>query len=297
MKKILDHYKEFSMYTNPGPYKNILKSDLPNDIKEIGELVRKQLIHRTTLATGNVGTNADKKFGDMNKVPWYRQPEDDVLVTASAILAELYRRDKRGFIDNRNEKDKLILTCRFSSILMASILKSKDIPCRVRSGNASYFDQGNLGKVSADHWINQYWDSKQKRWVTIDADGSWTLNDDFNPYDMPEGKFDFPADAWLNILSKKDDPNRFWNAKPERGTIVVLWSLFYDFHCLMNDEIIYVHHPEMATYEKFGKLKEIELKEIDSLAGLMKNPDKNFPKLQKTWNTQRKFRILKGGLL
>ncbi|MGD0729072.1 MAG: hypothetical protein ABR981_03275 [Candidatus Micrarchaeaceae archaeon] len=96
--KVLNHYLEFSMYTNSGLYKELIRKTLPDDIQKIGSLVRKQLIHRTTLAAGNVGTNADKRFGDMTKVPWYRQPEDDNLVTASAILAELYRRDKRGFV-------------------------------------------------------------------------------------------------------------------------------------------------------------------------------------------------------
>lgn len=297
MKKVLDHYCEFSLYTNPGLYKNLLKRDLPNDIKKIGELVRKQIIHRTTLAAGNVGTNTDKRFGDMLKVPWHRQPEDDILVTASAMLAELYRRDKKGFINNRQEKDKLVLTCRSVVILMVSILKSKGIPCRVRVGNAPYFDMGKLGKVSADHWINQYWNTKEKRWITIDVDGSWSLNDNFDPYDIPEGKFDFPADAWLNIRDGKDDPNRFWNAKPERGLIVVLWSLFHDFHCLMNNEVVYVHVPEPALYEKFEKLSSNELKEIDDLARLMQNPDKNFTQLQKIWDTNKRFRLLKGGLL
>lgn len=297
VERILDFYREFSVYTNPGLYKNYLKKDFPDDIKKIGNLVRKNIIHRTTLAAGNVGTNSDKKFGDMEKVPWYRQPEDDILVTASAMVAELYRRDKHGFIGRKKEKNKLVLTCRFVAVLMASILKSKGIPCRVRAGNAPYFYMGDLGKVSADHWVNQYWDYKRNMWVTIDVDGSWSLNENFDPYDVPEGKFDFPADAWLNIRAGKDDPNRFWNSKPERGQIVVLWSLFYDFHCLMNDEVIYVHVPEPALYEKFGKLSTKDLEEIDNLARLMQNPDKNFDGLEKIWDTNKKFRLLKGGLL
>jgi hypothetical protein len=85
-------------------YQEKLKNDLPDDIREIGLLVRRNFIHRTTLAVGNVGTNADLKFGDMTKVPWWRQPEDDILVTAAAMLAELYRRDERGFVNNREPK-------------------------------------------------------------------------------------------------------------------------------------------------------------------------------------------------
>ncbi|HIH38694.1 transglutaminase domain-containing protein [Candidatus Woesearchaeota archaeon] len=298
-KRILDFYREFSIYTNSGLYGKLLKKDLPNDIRAIGDLVRRNIIHRTTLAAGNVGTNLDKKFGDMTKVPWYRQPEDDILATASGMLAELYRRDGRGFISNRHEQDKLVVTCRFVAILIASILKSKGIPCRVRSGHAPYFDMGKIGKASADHWINQYWDKKSERWITIDVDGSWSLNEQFDPYDMPEDKFDFPAKAWLNIRNGKENPDRFWNAKPQRGQIVVLWSLFYDFHCLMNNEILYIYGPinNYGNPEEFSKLSEKKLRIVDELAKLMLNPDENFDKLIYTWNTNKEFRLLSGGLL
>lgn len=295
--KILKHYLEFSTYTYPGLYQESLKNNLPNDVREIGLLVRKNFIHRTTLAAGNTGTNTDLKFGDMNKVPWWRQPEDDILVTAAAMLAELYRRDERGFIESRDPKDKLVLTCRFVAIMIASILKSKGIPTRVRSGNAPYFDMGNLGRVSTDHWINQYWDAKTNRWITIDVDGSLSLSDNFDPYDIPNGKFDFPADAWISIRSGKIDPKHFHNAKPENGAIVVLWSLFYDFHSLMNNEIIYTHGPVYGGYEKFNSLTPAEFEKIDHLASLMQKPDENFDELKKIWETEKDFRILTGSLL
>lgn len=297
-KKILKHYLEFSTYTYPGLYQEKLKNDLLDDIKSIGSLVRKQIIHRTTLADGNTGTNADMRYGDMTKVPWHRQPEDDILVTASAMLAELYRRDNRGFTEDRAEENKLVLTCRFVSILMASILKSKGIPARVRSGNSPGYDIGEKEKVRADHWINQYWDKNKEKWVNIDVDSSLNITD-YDPYDQPEGVFDFPADAWLDIRANKVNPNLFWNAKPKRGAVVVLWSLFYDFYSLMNNEIIYIYGPECGygDEKKFESLTEKELKEVDDLAVLMKNPDKNFDELKKIWETKKGFRLLSGGLL
>ena len=69
---------------------------MPNDVREIGLLVRKQLIHRMTLKNGNTGSNEDLRYGDISKVPWYRQPEDDIFVTVAGMLAELYRRDPSG---------------------------------------------------------------------------------------------------------------------------------------------------------------------------------------------------------
>ncbi|EDK72400.1 restriction modification system DNA specificity domain [candidate division TM7 genomosp. GTL1] len=232
---------ESAITTASGYYKQELVN-LTDDIRELGMLVRMNIIHRTTLAAGNVGTNADLRFGDMTKMPWWRQPDDDILPTATAMLTELHRLDDRGLVADRAIENKIIVTCRFVSILMASILKSKGIPARVRSGNAPYFEKGQ----SDDHWINQYWDDKRGQWVMIDVDGSLSLNEDFDPYDMTEDKFDFPAKAWLDVRSGKVESDYFYNAGGFRGAMVVAWSLFYDFHSLMNDENIYLHLPQLG---------------------------------------------------
>lgn len=295
-QEVLEHFLEFSVFTNPGLYKDVLFT-LPADIRELGLLVRKNVVHRVTLAAGNVGTNADLRFGDMSKMPWWRQPEDDVLPTAAAMFAELYRRDSRGFVEDRSAENKLVVTCRFVAVLMASILKSRGIPTRVRAGNASYFPSDTSEKVSTDHWINQYWNKEEKRWVTIDVDGSLSFVGSFDPYDISEGVFDFPATSWLDVRKNQKDPNSFVNAFGDRGLKVVAWLLFYDFHCLMNDEIIYLHMPEYGTYDKFPNLTEKELAEIDELAELMLDPDKNLSKLLELWNTKKHFRLLHGGLL
>lgn len=50
-------------------------------------------------------------------------------------------------------------------------------------------------------------------------------------------------------------------------------------------------------YYKFDKLTEKDFKEIDKLAKLMSEPDKNFYELLKIWNTKKKFRILNGPLI
>ena len=288
-----DHYLSFSTFTYPGPYKQEL-IDLPGDIRKIGLLVRKNIIHRTTLAAGNVGTNADLRFGDMAEMPWWRQPADDILPTAAAMLAELHRLDDRGLIADRAVKNKIIVTCRFISILMASILKSKGIPARVRSGSAPYFKD----RQSNDHWINQYWDDKRGRWVTIDADGS-SLNpkENFDAFDMPDGKFDFPGKAWLDIRKGRVKPDYFYHASGQRGAVVVAWSLFYDFHSLMNDENIYLHIPKPVRLHEFPKLTKTKLKEIDDLAELMCDPDANFEALKKIFDTKREWRLFSGALL
>lgn len=291
-RAILDFYRQYSMFTYPGLYEPYLQS-LPDEIRDIGFLVRKQLIHRTTLDAGNVGSNADLKYGDMTKIPWYRQAEDDYLVTAVAIIAELFRRDKKGFYLERSAENKVVLTCRHTTILIAAILKSKGIPVRVRAGFAPYWPGA---KVSSDHWVNQYWNEKENRWVTVDVDGSLHKTG-FDMYDFPDGKFDFSADAWLAVRKGKIDGKHFHNAGGFSGPITIAWQIFYDFHCLVNNEIIYLHHPRFAMLDTFPRLTEEKLVEIDNLAMLMQNPDDNFSKLQKIWETNKEYRLLSGALL
>lgn len=296
--EVRNHYLDYGMYTDPGLYKQVLEENLPDSVRDIGLLVRKSLIHRTTLASGNHYTNSDFRFGDMTQVPWWRQPEDDVLQTAGAMLTELYRRDSRGFTFERAVENKLVLTCRYVAILMASILKSKGLPCRVRAGHAPYFDMGNLGNVSTDHWINQYWSDEGQRWVTIDTDGSLSMESkDLDPYDLPDGSFDFAADAWLAVREGRVNQKHFHNAGGFRGLLPVLWSLTYDFHSIMNCEIIYMHGIKFSRPAKFKKLTETELRKIDNLARLMQSPDENFEKLKEIWETDKDFRLLTGSLL
>ena len=59
-----------------------------------------------------------------------------------------------------------------------------------------------------------------------------------------------PADSWLGIRSSILDQNKFRNAAPEKGLITVCWALFYDFHCLMNDEVILPSCPRTSYLYK-----------------------------------------------
>lgn len=65
----------------------------------------------------------------------------------------------------------------------------------------------------------------------------------------------------------------------------------------MNDEVIYLHTPEITHFHKFQNLTEEQLFEIDDLARLMQNPDENFDQLKNIWQTKKDFRLVKGGLI
>jgi|TARA_B100001964_G_scaffold243241_1_gene320550 hypothetical protein len=290
-KKIINHYLQFGTFTNPGCYKEFLQN-LPDDVKELGNLISHQNIHRVTLKEGNTKANRDKRYGDMNKFPWYRMRcEDEVLPNTVSMVAELLRLDDRGFLPNRKVENKIIVTCRNVSILMASILKSKGIPCRVRSGFAPYFFKG-----SWDHWINQYWDIDKQQWITFDADGFFDKTIGFDQYDIPEAKFNWAADTWLGLRNGKIKEENICHAAGFNGLMPALWAVFYDFYCLMNYETFYNQLPSYIHF-KFDKLTEKDFEEIDELAKLMLDPDKNFDEILKIWDTKKKFRILNSPLV
>ncbi len=289
-ESLLNHFRSFSRFTYPGLYQELLQCDLPTDIAETSRLVKQQIIHKMTLYLSREGTHTNPVYGDMSKVPWYHQSEDDYFPTVAAILAELYRRDPRGYVPDRAQEHKLILTCRFVALLMASILKSRGIPARVRSGYAPYIPSDRI----EDHWVTQYWETTSHRWITIDADTSLEQQP-FDPFDLPPDTFTFAAGAWLSIRTGRQNPDAYRIHGPtvldELGAQVLC-----DFHCLMNNEIPYTHYAVFVASD-FDEAHEQKLQELDAFARLMQQPDENFPELKTIWETRRDFRLLTGSLI
>lgn len=297
-QKIAQHFLCFGPFTDPGLYGDYFRS-LPDDPGELSRLISRQIIHRVTLAQGNTNANADLRYGDMSRWPWYRSAcEDDIYLTAPAMAAGLFRLDERGFVPDRQVEGKLVLTCRFVSVLVSSIYKAKGIPCRSRAGFAPYIRQG----ISMDHWINQVWHDSENRWITFDADGLYDgLNMPFTPYDMSSGQFDWAAGAWLRIRSGEEPGERFLYADNlgTCGLRAAARYLIYDFHALMNHEISYVFQPKYLEKFLLGEesLREEQLKELDLLAGLLRDPDESFDTLTDWWETRRHFRELSSPLV
>jgi hypothetical protein len=267
-----------------------LQRDLPTDVGQLGRLVKRQVIHSITLSMGREGAQINPVYGNIRDVPWYRQGEDDYFPTATAMLAELYRRDPRGFVPDRAVENKLIITCRFVAILMASILKTRGIPARVRAGYAPYIRPDKI----EDHWITQYWHAPEERWITIDADTSLE-NRPFDPFDMPPDTFGFAANTWLAVREDRQDANAY-TVHGESALEDLATQVFCDFHCLMNNEITYTQAPVFVAIN-FNTIEEEKLQAIDAFARLMQQPDENFAQLQTIWETNRDFRLLRGSLV
>lgn len=293
MEEILKFHLKTSIYTNYEPYKEYYKN-LPDNIEELSDLILSQTIHRKELRKSRQEYLIEGKSHDhiSEEYPWWKYiSHDDILLTAPAITAELFRQDERGFTKSREIRNKVVITCRYVSILMASILKAKKIPCRVRSGFASYFRQD--GKY-VDHWIIEYYDSKEQRWIICDPDP----NSGKNHVDMSHNDFGWIAEIWLDVRRGKDDINKYIHGSTFQGLNMLAYSLFFDFHALMGNEISYLF---MLSYidddSEFFSLSTEDLKELDDLATLMLDPNKNFDTLRYLFFNNKRFRILNTPLL
>ena len=273
-KQILDFYKQTSLYTYLGEYTEFAKS-LPDNINELCILQRKQIIHPVVFKEPNIREKENCFWGNMTEIPTTRlNYEDDLFPTAISMISELLRKDNCYSL-TREAVNKIHITCRGQAILLASILKAKGFSARVRSGFAPYIKYDG---INYDHWITEYYDEKNMCWKLVD-------------------KFIFGAEAYLGLRNNKYCSSEivYSSCPPTLGIKGAIRSLFYDFHSLMNNEIIFLHIPKYIVNKNFN-LSDEEYLELDVLAKLMLNPNKNFNKLLHIWNTKTKFRILCGAL-
>ena len=293
-KKILDFYKQTSIYTDLGLYKDFCEN-LTDDIDELCVLQRMQIIHPIAFSNPNIRKQDKCFWGDMTKVSITRlEYEDDLFPTAISMISELLRKDNNYHIDRKAE-DKIHVTCRGEAILLAATLKAKGYSSRVRSGFAPYIKYDG---IAYDHWITEYYDENKNRWVLVDADEHCPDHEmGFDLNDIPRDKFIFGAEAYLGMRNEKykNEEIHYSSDPATLGLKASIRCLFYDFHSLMNDEIIFLHLPKYIQDKKF-ELSEEEYMELDKLAELLLEPDKNFDKILDIWNKEPKFRIMSGAL-
>ena len=67
--------------------------------------------------------------------------------------------------------------------------------------------------------------------------------------------------------------------------------MVYDFHALMNNEIFYSYQP-LYLRDGIQSLGEPELRELDGLAELLKEPDENMERIKDMWNHNEKLYVL-----
>jgi hypothetical protein len=140
-------------------------------------------------------------------------PEDrltDLQARSAVEMTDVIRRLNPGPISAaRPVEERMVGNCRHFSTLSCALLRRAGIPARARCGFGMYFEPGKY----VDHWVTEYWNETEQRWVRIDAQ----LDDvqraaivaDFDTEDLPPGPFLPAGEAWEQCRTGRADPDTF----------------------------------------------------------------------------------------
>jgi sulfatase modifying factor 1 len=261
---LLNFYCQFSSYTNPGEY-GYLYRNLPDSLPELCRLIRSQYI--------NYGWELDN-YREL--IPKERWNESLKYPTVKSALEGLLSYDSRGLVKDRKPENRLMLICRDNALLLASILKYRGIPARVRYGFAPYLIPG----FHSNHVICEVWNEKDNRWMLVDPSADRI---DFN-----REEFDFSNDIWLKMQKKEINPKLYgmpgqneYNGSPLMTTVVC-----YDLASILGTEYPVGQHSPILDYvfqNNQFTAKQVEI--LNRISELMKSIDAdNISKLQKIYN-------------
>jgi hypothetical protein len=104
----------------------------------------------------------------------------------------------------REAAGRVVGTCRHFAVLSSALLRYRGIAARARCGFATYFQPG----LGLDHWIIEYRDGADGRWVRVDTEllGQAVLD---HPEDVPPGAFLTGGEAWSAYRDGRVDAAAF----------------------------------------------------------------------------------------
>jgi len=256
---VLEFYKLYSSLTDPGEYV-YLYENLPDSLPELCSLIKSQFIHPNAELAEYRKQIPEERWNELIKYP-----------TVKSILEGLLYYDSRGIVNDRKPEDKLVLGCREYAILLASVLKHRDIPARVRTGHAPYLIPG----FHASHTICEVWNEKEKRWMIVDpATGMVDFNRD---------EFDFSYDTWFQLQKKEIDPGIYGNPGQYTGMVSIVGKVCPDLASLLGNEYtIYQYAPILDfAFENKDQMPAEHTELLNTICELMKSPNAdNLSKLQ-----------------
>jgi len=158
---------------------------------------------------------------------------------------------------------------------MVALLRSQGTAARARCGFGCYFEKGK----GYDHWVAEYWNEGEKRWVLVDAQVDDRQRKMFgvtlDTLDVPRDQFLVAGDAWRLCRSGKQDARNFG--------ILDMWGYWFIASNIVRD-IAALNNREMLPWDVWGVMKrddaELDFALFDGLAGLTHEPDRHFDELR-----------------
>ncbi len=250
--------------SRPGAHADLFDA-LPADIGELCAVVQGVTIHPFWAERYGV-TLAAERGAEVQ------------LRTMEKRLARTLELDPRPLTVPRPLELKTVGNCRDHTLLLVSILRSQGVPARARCGFGTYFLPGHF----EDHWVAEYWNESEKRWILVDAQldvfQRGALNVSFDPLDVPRDRFVVGGAAWRMCRSGAADPNVF-GIFDMRGMGFVGSNLVRDVAALNKVELLpwdcwgmmlkrETDDSDLALLDRMAELTESDVPDFERVRGL-----------------------------
>jgi len=269
---LLDFYSQYGTYTDPGEYA-YLYEHLPDSLLGLCRLIRSQYI--------NYGWELDN-YREL--IPKERWNESAKYPTVKSALEGLLSYDSRGLVKDRIPANRLMLICRDNALLLASILKYRGIPARVRYGFAPYLIPG----FHSFHVICEVWNEKDKRWMLVDPSAGMV--------DFSREEFDFSYDVWVKMQHKEIDPALYGMMGKFTGLVPITLIVCTDLASLLGNEYPVGQYPPLFddAVQNNNQFTAKQTEMINRICELMKSVDAdNLSELQDIYNNTPQFQFTK----
>ena len=165
--------------------------------------------------------------------------------SAMEMTEVIQRLHAASFAQERPADQRMIGNCRHFSTLSCALLRRASVPARARCGFADYFEEGKY----VDHWVTEYWNADERRWVRIDTqlDGVQraVIRPDFDTEDLPAGPFLPAGEAWQRCRTGRDEPGRFG--------IFDMWGLWF-IHANVIRDLAALNKVELLPWDVWGPM-------------------------------------------
>ena len=252
-------------------------SAMPKDIASLCEVVQGLLIHReiAPFLYRLKLSEEDRDNGNLRPI--------------AKMLTRIHALDARPLTIAREPARRLPTVCRHFSLMLCSILREQGIPARPRCGFGSYFEPGKF----IDHWVCEYWNAGDARWILVDAQldavQRKAFNVDFNPLDVPRDRFIIAGDAWQQCRSGRAEAGRFG--------ILDMHGLWFIAGNVVRD-LASLNRMEMLPWDVWGLMDindaalTAEKKALlDRVAALTLAGDNAFAEIRKIYESDDRLRV------
>jgi len=198
------------------------------------------------------------------------------------ILEAIAAQDKKPLPVARPAGERVVGVCRHFTLLHVAMQRAQGVAARARCGFGAYFEKGKF----VDHWVTEYWNEAQKRWVLVDSQLDTRQRElfkvTFDPLDVPHDQFVVAGDAWKLCRGGKADPAAF-GILDMHGLWFIAGNVIRDVAALNNHE--------MLSWDIWGAMArndaELDLPFFDRLAELSHAPDEHADALRAAYRDKR----------